>query len=264
MNLKTRLNAGAALPYHPRDTGFGAPGLLRGVVIPRAPDDGTGGGGGDGGGDDDDDKKPIDPTAHAALAAAHERLKRDAKADRDALKELKDQVAAIQKEKEDAEHEAAGKTGDVEKVKTQLEARHSAEVKTLTERAEKAEAQVRKLVVEGNLSAALDEVRIKPDLKKAATAMLLREGIDLEDEDGEPVAIKNGLPLAQAIKLWAEGDEGKAFVLDGNVGGGAHGGGKSSGVNPWKQETFSLSAQDTLEAKNPGLAARLKAEAGVA
>lgn len=232
----------------------------------RAPDHEEGGN--KGGGNDDDgegeDKKVIDPAAHAALAAAHDRLKRDAKADRDALKELKDQVAAIQKEKEDAEHDAAGKSGDVEKVKTQLEARHSAALKVETERADKAEAQVRKLVVEGNLSAALDEARIKPDLKKAATAMLLREGIELEDEDGEPVAMKNGLPLAQAIKLWAESDEGKAFILDGNVGGGAHGGGKASGVNPWKSETFSLSAQDTLEAKNPGLAVRLKAEAGVA
>lgn len=256
--LKTRL-AGGAAPYFPTNR-FGAPGMLRGVTLSRAPEDDNGGAGG--GEDDDNDK--IDPAAHAALAAAHERLKKDAKADRDALKELREQVAAIQKEKDDAEHEAANKSGDVEKVKKQLEDRHAVALKAETDRADKAEAQVRKLVVEGNLSAALDEVRIKPDLKRAATAMLLREGIELEeDDDGNPAPVKGGLPLAQAIKLWAESDEGKAFILEGNAGGGAGGGGKQSARNPWKAGQINLTEQDAIEAKNPALASRLKAEAGV-
>lgn len=265
MNIsKTNLLGHAALPRF-QDTRFGAPGMLRGPTIPRAPEDDSGGGGADddsldGGGGND----VIDPAKYTALQAAHDRLKKDSKKDRDDLKALKDQVAEIQRAKEDAEHEAAGKSGDVEKVKKQLEDRHAVTVQALTERAEKAEAQVRKLVIENGLSAQLDAVRIKPDLKKAATAMLLREGIELEDgDDDEPVAMKGGLTLAEAIKLWAEGPEGKAFILDGNSGGGVPPGGKLSGKNPWAKETWSLTEQDATEAKNPALAGRLKAEAGV-
>lgn len=264
MNLKNRLAAtGASQAYFP-DTRFGAPGMLRGPTIARAPEDDSGGGGAGDDDDQDDSSKQIDPAAHAALASAHDRLKRDAKADRDAIKAMRAELDEAKRVREEADHEAAHKSGDVEKVKTQLEAKHGAVVVALTERAEKAEAQVRRLVIEGNLSVSLDDVHIKPDLKRAATAMLLREGVELEDDDdGNPVAVKGGLPLAEAIKLWAESPEGKAFVLDGNSGGGVPPGGKHSARNPWKAETRNLAEQDAIEAKNPTLAGRLKAEAGV-
>jgi hypothetical protein len=107
---------------------------------------------------------------------------------------------------------------------------------------------------------------VKPELKRAAAA-LLREGVELKDDDGEPVAYKGGLPLAEAIKLWAEGDEGKPFVLAGNSGGGAPGGGKGThpGPNPWKQgPSFSLTEQDRIARDKPDLAKRLMAEAEAA
>ena len=214
---------------------------------------------------DEDEPNPIDPAAHAALASAHERLKKDAKADRDSLKEMQARLDAIEAEKEQAEADKAKASGDVEAVRTQLETKHGRELKAATERAEKAERQVEKLVIDNGLSAALDEARVKPELKRAADAML-RDGVELKDDDGEPVAYKGGLPLAEAIKLWAEGDEGKPFVLAGNSGGGAPGGkGAHSGPNPWKQgPTFNLTDQDRIEREKPELAARLKAEAGAA
>jgi len=261
---KNRLfGGGSVLPavYAPT---FGSPGMLRGPTVPRAPDDDGQGGGGDGG--EGDDPKPIDPAAHEALAKAHERLKKDAKADRDALKELNDRLAAIEAEKEQAEADKAKASGDVEAVRAQLETKHARDLKAVTDRAEKAEAQVQKLVIDNGLSAALDEARVKPELKRAATAML-REGVELKDDDGEPVAMKGGLPLADAIRLWAEGDEGKPFVLAGNSGGGAPGGGKAAlnAPNPWKQgPTFSLTEQDRITRDKPDLAKRLKAEAEAA
>jgi hypothetical protein len=259
---KNRLyGGGSLLPVATNYAPTGAMTLLRGPIIPRAPDDGGGQGGGD-----DDEPKPIDPAAHAALASAHERLKKDAKADRDALKELNDRLAAIEAEKEQAEAEKAKASGDVEAVRTQLETKHARDLKAATDRAEKAEAQVQKLVIDNGLSAALDEARIKPELKRAATAML-RDGVELKDEDGEPVAYKGGLPLAEAIRLWAEGDDGKPFILAGNSGGGAPGGGKtaSNTPNPWKQgSTFSLTEQDRIARDKPDLAKRLMAEAEAA
>lgn len=238
---------------------FGAPGLLRGPTIPRAPDDGGGQGGGE------DDSKPIDPAAHAALAKAHERLKKDAKADRDALKEMKERLDAIEAEKAKAEEERAEKDKDVEGLRKQLEAKHAREITAANERAEKAEAQVRRLVLQNGLSTALDEARVKPELKPAAMAFLER-GVEIKDEDGEPVAYKAGLPLADAIKLWAESDDGKPFILAGNSGGGAPGGrgGKDSGPNPFKAgSTFSITEQTRIFREDPEKAKRLASEAGV-
>jgi hypothetical protein len=238
--------------------------MLRGPMVTHAPENDGGGGQGDGEGQGDP-PAPIDPAAHAALAAAHERLKKDAKADRDALAELRTQVEEIQAEKTRVEEEKARASGDVEAVKTQLETKHARELKARDDKIGTLEKQLERLVIDNGLSAALTEVRIKPELAKGAAAML-RDGVEIKDEDGQPVAIKGGLPLLEAIKLWATSDEGKPYVLEGNSGGGANGGAKpSTAKNPWKEgPDFSLTEQDAVTKKDPALASRLKAEAGVA
>lgn len=259
--LKNRLSGGGSvLPVATNYAPTGPMTLLRGPIIPCAPDDGGGGGGGE----DDDKPKPIDPAAHEALAKAHERLKKDAKADRDALKEMSERLAAIEAEKAKAEEEKAEKDKDVDGLRKQLEAKHAREIAAEKARADKAEAQVQKLVIDNGLSAALDEARVKPELKRAAAA-LLRDGVEIKDEDGEPLAYKAGLPLAEAIKLWADSDDGKHFVLAGNSGGDAPGGKgvKDSGPNPFKADTRNITEQAKLFAKDPEKARRLAAEAGV-
>lgn len=177
-----------------------------------------------------DENETIDPKAHKALADAHERLKKDAKADRDALKALQDQVSDLTTAKDEAESAAAAKAGDIEAVKAQLEAKHSRELKAATDRADKAEGHVRKLVVDNGLDAALDAANVSPALKKAAKA-LLRDGVELKDENGEPIALMGGVSLSDGIKTWATSEEGKHFVLDGNSGGGAPGG-NNGGAKP--------------------------------
>lgn len=177
-----------------------------------------------------DDNETIDPKAHKALADAHERLKKDAKADRDALKALQDQVSDLTTAKDEAESAAAAKAGDIEAVKAQLEAKHARELKALADRADKAEGHVRKLVVDNGLDAALDAANVSPALKKAAKA-LLRDSVELKDENGEPMALIGGVSLSDGIKAWATSEEGKHFVLDGNSGGGAPGG-NSGGAKP--------------------------------
>lgn len=213
--------------------------------------------------DDNDDKHTIDPKAHAALADAHERLKKDAKADRDALAEANRKAAEAEEAAEAAKADAAAKAGDVDAIKAQLEAKHAKELAKVTARAEKAEGQVNKLVIENGLDAALDAAKVSPALKKAAKA-LLREGAELKDDAGEPVALMGGKPLADAIKDWAASDEGKHFVINGNSGGGAEGGGGGgSEVNPWKSETRNLTKQGEIQRADPTKAKRLAAEAGV-
>lgn len=263
MTTKTELRTSAAMP-HWQDTRFGAPGMLRGVTIPRAPEgDGGQGGGGDDG-DGGDETPPVDPVKYAALVRNHERLKADDTRRKAELAEMKERLDALDAEKAAAEADAVNKSGDIEKIRKQLEDKHGKELAAANTRADKAEARVRALVIDSSLAAALDSVNVKPDLKRAVSALLKAEGIDIEDDaDGNPAPVKDGIPLADAIKLWAETDDGKIYVLDGNAGGGALGGGKPTANNPWKKETWSVSKQDAIEAQDPAKAGRLKAEAGV-
>ena len=213
------------------------------------------------------DDKAMPDEALEALKANNARLLKEAQDARKKAREAEAALAAKQAEEEAKAAEAATEAKDIEALRTQLETKHARELKAATERAERAEGQVQRLVIDTGLSTALDDARVKPELKKAATAML-REGVELRDDDeGGPAAYKGGLPLSEAIKLWAEGDEGKPFVLAGNSGGGAPGGGKGAhpGPNPWKQgPSFSLTEQDRIARDKPDLAKRLMAEAEAA
>lgn len=259
IHRKHRLLGGAA-SYAPfSGAPVGAAMMLRAAIVPRYPDEPPPQ-------DPAEEPAPIDPAAHQRLADAHERLKKDSKADRDRLKAMEDQLAEIQREKDKADEEKAKASGDVEAIKKQLEDKHAKELTAKDTRIVTLEGQLQRLVIDNGLAASLTAERVKPELAKAAAAML-RDGVEIKDEDGEPKAYKGGLPLAEAIKLWATTDEGKAFVLDGNSGGGANGGAKSpGGKNPWKSGTsdFSLTEQDRITKQDPALARRLMAEAGAA
>jgi hypothetical protein len=81
------------------------------------------------------------------------------------------------------------------------------------------------LLVENGLTQALVAAKVKPELMKAAKAML--SGSVVLTADGENRVAKIGdKPLADAITEWAKSDEGKHFVAaPANGGGGASGGG---------------------------------------
>lgn len=110
------------------------------------------------------------------------------------------------------------------------------------------------------LTGALDAINVKPELRKAAMA-LLRNSADI-DEDGNVTL--GDKPLGDAIKEWAKSDEGKAFIANGSSGGGANGGGKGgdSGVNPWSKESFSLTEQGKIWKADPNRARELARAAG--
>lgn len=81
------------------------------------------------------------------------------------------------------------------------------------------------LLVENGLTQALVAAKVKPELMKAAKAML--SGSVVLTADGENRVAKIGdKPLADAVTEWAKSDEGKHFVTaPANGGGGANGGG---------------------------------------
>lgn len=111
------------------------------------------------------------------------------------------------------------------------------------------------------LTGALDEINVKPELRKAAMA-LLRTNADIDDDGKINLGEK---PLTDAIKEWAKSDEGKAFIANGSSGGGANGGGKGNpggDKNPWAKEHFSLTEQGKIYRADPNRARELAKAAG--
>jgi len=199
--------------------------LARGPQIMRAAENDQGGEA-----DNSADPKPadkaadaIDPAKYQNLANAHDRLKKDAAADRAAMKQLNDRLAAYDAEKAAAEEAKAREAGDFDTVKKQLEDRYGKEVAKRDETIGKYRSQVEKLVIDAGLSQAIAGAGVAPEFLGAVTA-LLRQGVEIKDDDnGNPTAFRQNVPLSEAVKLWAE-NEGKAFIRLDNSGGGAQGG----------------------------------------
>lgn len=260
---KARLYGGSAMLFAPAHTSF----MSRGTMIARAPD-GDGGAGGDGGGDNDPPGgETVDKKVFDTLSTAHEALKRDSRRQRQELTDARARVAELEGELETERAKGDGSTDKAAAVQQAVQterARYDKDIGARDKTIAELKAELNDTAAESALERALDEHRIKPELRKAAKA-LLRSEIEVEaDDTGRHVYINN-LPVADAVKAWAEGDEGKAFVLDGNSGGNAPGGkSKHTGKNPWKAETLNLTEQDRIQAKDPALAGRLMAEAGVA
>lgn len=180
----------------------------------------------------------IDPTKHKSLADAHERLKKDAAADRARLKEQADKLAAFETAEAAKAEEAARAAGDFDTIKKQIESRYTKEIESRDGTLGKQRTQIERLVIDAGLANALASASVAPEFLSAVTA-LLRQGAEIkDDDDGNPVAFRSGIPLAEAVKLWAEND-GKAFVRLNNSGGDANGGRKTPvGANTITREAF--------------------------
>jgi hypothetical protein len=185
----------------------------------------------------------IDPVKYQGLASAHDRLKKDAAADRAAKAALEARVAEFEAKEAEKAEEAARAAGDFDTVKKQLEARYGKEVETRDGTITKQRTQIEKLVIDAGLSQALAAAAVKPEFMSAVTA-LLRQGVEIRDDDeGNPVAYRSGVPLGEAVKLWAEND-GKAFINLNNSGGDAKGGRGTAGG-----KTMSLADFNKLDPK---------------
>ena len=112
------------------------------------------------------------------------------------------------------------------------------------------------------LTSALDEINVKPELRKAALALLKTTAAI--DDDGR-ITLGDKL-LADAITAWSKSEEGKAFIANGSTGGGANGGGNRPGggdKNPWASDSFNLTEQGRLYRADPGKAREMAAAHGI-
>jgi len=158
------------------------------------------------------------------VLAKNEELLGEVKTARQKLRELEAAEAERKAEIAKREEEEARAKGNFEALlKTEAEKRQAAEGDGLLWKSKFFEREM-----DLGLTQQLDAVGVKPELRKAAMA-LLRSNADIDDDGAISLG---GKALADAIKEWAASDEGKAFIVNGNAGGGAEGGGKGKQPAP--------------------------------
>ena len=199
----------------------------------------------------------FDPKDEETIAAIAKAVKDAVQEETEGLKaKNSDLITRLQKAQkgatiDPAEHSAL--QSELDDVQTKLAASDKAlkaatkEVDKHKEASEGASKTVHDLLVNNGLTAALLEAGVKnPVYQKAAKAILSKEEFKFEGEGADRVAKVGDKSLADFVKEWSGGDEGKAFVsAPGNGGGGSKGGGGESVDN----ETLSKMSPEARLAK---------------
>lgn len=162
--------------------------------------------------------------AQEALAAKNEELLGEVKAERAKRRDAEQAREEAAEEARIKAEEAAEKSGDVEALRKQLEAKHAKEIEKLTRERDDASGQLNKLVIDGGIDSALDAAGMAPAFKRMLRRDFAAEH-QIEIKDGQ--AFVGGEQLAEVVKKWTESDEisGLKAAGQGN-GSGAPGGGK--------------------------------------
>ena len=150
------------------------------------------------------------------------------------------------------------------KLKDEISARQEDSVKT-TARLSRADATIRKLLVDNGLTEALGKAKVAPEFIEAARALIkTREEVSIGEQEGKAVAMIGEATLEAFVTRWAESDEGRPFLSPlANSGGGpvVSVAGRPNAKNPWSRPDRNLAEQARIVRENPELAARLKAQA---
>lgn len=122
-------------------------------------------------------------------------------------------------------------------------------------------------VSDAQLNAAIAESGIAKPFVPALRAMF-KGKVKVAVENDESVVTIDNMPVAQAIKAFAESDDGKHYVVaPASGGGGGNGSGKPgekpTDGNPWAKDSRNFTKQVEIEKSNPALAEKYKREAGV-
>lgn len=221
-------------------------------------DDGAGGGDGqdDGGDDDGGGNDPL----LTKIKTNNKKLTSELKKTRDRMRELEAMEEERNQEKAAREEEDARKAKDFEKLEKGYETKlKDAEMKYFD-----FQSKYENLVIDLDLTKALDGAEIDKTYRDAVIALLRAKHKFKVNEDGE--AEIDEQPLGDFISGWAKTDDGKKFIINGNSGGGSPGSGKGSGANgknPWKPGEGTISEQMALYRENPEQARALAKVHGV-
>jgi SMC interacting uncharacterized protein involved in chromosome segregation len=196
-------------------------------------------------------QKLIDEATKGLKEKRDELLANDKKR-KDELKSLQDRLEALEAEKADAEQKAAEKGGDIEKIKSQLEAKHKKELDTVNAKLEAANSKLHTTLVDGGITEALTKAGVAPQYLDASKALLLKNKAEIEENENGVVVKIDGKPLNEFVTAWAQGDQGKHFVAaPNNGGGGAQGAdGKSKAPTDKKKAEYTFTEKSEFIQKN--------------
>ncbi|PSL23469.1 hypothetical protein [Dyadobacter jiangsuensis] len=171
------------------------------------------------------------------------------------LKEEKETREASEEAKRIAEEEAANKSGDIEKIKQQLEAKHKRELDTASDKATKAEARLNQVLIDNGLTDALIKAKIAPQfLEMAKDHIKARHTPEIGEVDGAVTALIGGKAIGEFITEWSQGDSGKHFIAAPTNGGGGSNGSNSQG----KAQTATANMGGTREERTAAIAQKFQ------
>lgn len=167
---------------------------------------------------------------------------------------------------------AAGDKPLVASTRRRLEAAHRRDLEAAASQGERYRAALEATLVEAALTNALVEANIAAPFMKAAKAMH-RANLTVVEENGVFNVVAGGpgdgadRPQSpdRFIAVWAESEEGRAFIAAPRNGGGAAYGSGPAGSrvpNPWRDESFNRTEQARIARDDPALAKRLARAAG--
>lgn len=147
-----------------------------------------------------------------------------------------------------------------------MERKHQAELEEREAAVTAKDGVIHRLLVEDGLTKALVEAGVGKEFMRAAKA-LLKEQVKVVEDGGEYRAVVDTdigeADVAKYVADWAQGEEGKPFVpapkgADAKGNNGTRGG----EANPWKDDTFNLTAQGAIVRSDRSKAERLMRAAG--
>lgn len=181
---------------------------------------------------------------------------------KDEMKKMNERLSAIEEDKRKADEEIAAKSGDIDKIKTQLTERltekYTKQLEELTNQNKQLNDQLHAHVVGEGLTSALAKAGVAPQYMDAAKALITSTTkIEIDDDNGQPFAKINGEKVTDFISTWAQSDSGKHFVsAKANSGGGSNGttnGGDAIGGKQMTRSAFEiLSPSEKMEFSKSG------------
>lgn len=210
-----------------------------------------------------------DHTETKALKNALDRVRDEKKAVTTELDTLKDKYGSLPDDFNLEEYNRLmdGGKGDVdERLKEQRERltkQFETEKEKLVQERDKWKGGYETKTKSDALNAAIAEMNIAKQFVPAVKAMFERK-INVAHEGENIVTTIDAMPVKDALKAWADSEDGKHYVAAPANGGGGSGGSGGSGkttINPWSKETRNLTEQMRITQEDPEKAKRLKAEA---
>lgn len=172
-----------------------------------------------------------------------------------------DQLLTAQEKLAKIENDKAEQDGEYKKLYEKLKGGNDKTVADLQAQLEAQKTANSDLIKKTNLAQELTANGVIPGLSKGANVLLMDKLV----VDPEGNVLMGDKPLAEGLKEWAKGDEGKHYFTDGNAGGDANGPGKG-GVPEAEyydpnSPKFNRTQQAQIANANPALHQKLAAAA---